>query len=138
MPSGMRGAKDIPLIYYHTENTPETCQNKLHLLITLKKVFFPPLGFTGDNLLCVLAASNAFSPFQLKLFSLWHKITWVIIKEYRTMKKELLVSFNRLLIVFKAQRSRHTGCSRRLALSIEASSTVLLSFTSTSAVQHSL
>lgn len=113
---------------------PETCQNKLHLLITLKKLFFFfSLSFTGGEALCVLAALNLFSPFQLRTFLLWHRITWVIMKEHSTKKKKPLVRFNRLLIVFEAQRSRHTGCPRRLTSSIEASSAVLLSFTSTSA-----
>lgn len=37
---------------------PETCQNKLHLLITLKTRLFSPHGFTGGEALCVLAALN--------------------------------------------------------------------------------
>lgn len=136
-----QGCKEPKTFFWFisTQNMPETCQNKLHLLITLKTRLFSPHGFTGGEALCVLAALNLPPPPQeLRTFLLWHRITWVIMKEHCTKKKKLLVRFNRLLIVFEAQRSRHTGCPRCLASSIEASTAVLLSFTSTSAVQRSV
>lgn len=54
--------------FISTQNMPETCQNKLHLLITLKTRLFSPHGFTGGEALCVLAALNLFSPLSTKNF----------------------------------------------------------------------